>query len=865
MEWFTDRTWMYKRTNSDGSSSLEFYNNLNKWVTKKRKTILDIKCPCLKCQNGIYKDRETVQKHLLMKGFMPLYYTWSEHGEESTHNAGHSSATMEVVGDDNDGCRQMVLDSMYSSGYDPTTHLNHDSNTFEGDAPNSEANGFYDMLQAADEPLWDGEKGTHCSKLQSATSFLNWKSLYNVSTECYNHNISMVKALLPKGNKLPENFYDTKKSLEKLCLPKERIDVCKNHCMLFYKQDKTLTQCKWCGESRHKSGQNKVPHLVMTNIPIGPRLKKLYMTIKTAKDMTWHHDHKTKDGIMSHPSDGKAWKHFDSKNPDFANEIRNVRLGLCTDGFNPNNTNSNPYSLWPVFLTIYNLPPWMCMKDSFVKLCLVIPGRKSPNQNLDVFLRPLIDELKELYEEGLEVYDAYRKENFTMKAILLWTVSDFPAYAMLSGWSTHGHLDCPYCMGDTESFRLQAGRKASWFDCHRRFLPPSHPFRRDKDGFRANKSIPPSFGPPVELDGWKIYEQVYDIPSVYEGAPYNTKDRLSEFGKTHNWVKRSIFWELEYWPMLLIRHNLDVLHIEKNVFENPFQTVMDTDKTKDNINARVDLKEICNRPSLHTWEAGNNKYKKPKASYTLTKDQVNEVMNCPGKEHLKDIAQEPLTFVQSHKGYLVDGYKFHTQTSRVTQNSGVCVKGASYNGIETDYYGMLDEILEVEYHSRLGSCVVVLFKCTWFDPVKGVRVDPKTNMVDVKPKAIGCVDDPCILASQAQKVYYTPYPSKEKRLKDWWAVVKTTPRGVYALAEDSSEVGDEDNEDEEHFFQDNERLVCTSTNDLLPITHIQGNIIEEVNDISDDDREQATFEDADLDDDDDDDDDDNAEEFEYED
>ncbi|XP_076916834.1 uncharacterized protein LOC143576683 [Bidens hawaiensis] len=267
----------------------------------------------------------------------------------------------------------------------------------------------------------------------------------------------------------------------------------------------------------------------------------------------------------------------------------------------------------------------MCMKDSFVKLCLVIPGRKNPSKNLDVFLTPLIDELKELYEEGIEVYDAYRKENFTMKAILLWIVSDFPAYAMLSGWRTYGHLACPHCMGDTEAFQLHAGRKTSWFDCHRRFLPRSHPFRRDKNGFRTNKSIPTSFGPPVELDGWKIYEKVCDLPSVYEGVTYDPKKKRPEFGKSHDWVKRSIFWELEYWPMLLIRHNLDVMHIEKNVFENLFQTIMDTKKTKDNIKARLDLKEICNGPSLHTWEGDNNKHKKPKASYTLTKDQVNEV------------------------------------------------------------------------------------------------------------------------------------------------------------------------------------------------------------------------------------------------
>ena len=65
-------------------------------------------------------------------------------------------------------------------------------------------------------------------------------------------------------------------------------------------------------------------------------------------------------------------------------------------------------------------------------------------------------------------------------------------------------------------------------------------------------------------------------------------------GYTHNLVKMSIFWELPYWAILLIRHNLDVMHIEKNIFDNVFYIVMDIKaKTKDNIKARMDLKEYC--------------------------------------------------------------------------------------------------------------------------------------------------------------------------------------------------------------------------------------------------------------------------------
>jgi len=52
------------------------------------------------------------------------------------------------------------------------------------------------------------------------------------------------------------------------------------------------------------------------------------------------------------------------------------------------------------------------------------------------------------------------------------------------------------------------------------------------------------------------------------------KQKFPGFGFTHNWVKRSIFWELPYWKTNLLHHNLDVMHIEKNVFENIFNTVV---------------------------------------------------------------------------------------------------------------------------------------------------------------------------------------------------------------------------------------------------------------------------------------------------
>jgi hypothetical protein len=73
-------------------------------------------------------------------------------------------------------------------------------------------------------------------------------------------------------------------------------------------------------------------------------------------------------------------------------------------------------------------------------------------------------------------------------------------------------------------------------------------------------------------------EELHDVVSEFSDIVFGLqsgKQKFPDFGLTQNWVKRSIFWELSYWKTNLLRYNLDVMHIEKNVFENIFNTVMD--------------------------------------------------------------------------------------------------------------------------------------------------------------------------------------------------------------------------------------------------------------------------------------------------
>ena len=110
--------------------------------------------------------------------------------------------------------------------------------------------------------------------------------------------------------------------------------------------------------------------------------------------MKWHADERIDDGVLRHPADSPAWKHFDERNPSFSCDSRNVRLGLAADGFNPFRSMSISHSTWPVVLIPYNLPPWLCMKQPFLILSVLIDGPKAPGNNIDVYLQPLVEDLK---------------------------------------------------------------------------------------------------------------------------------------------------------------------------------------------------------------------------------------------------------------------------------------------------------------------------------------------------------------------------------------------------------------------------------------------------------------------------------------
>ena len=166
---------------------------------------------------------------------------------------------------------------------------------------------------------------------------------------------------------------------------------------------------------------------------------------------------------------------FNAKFQKFGDEARNVRFALSTDGMNPFGDLSSSHRTWPVILTIYNLPPWLCQKRRYLLLTMIISGPRQPSNDIDVFLEPLMEDMKILWEDGVKMMDAFLKKEFTLKAIIFVTIIDYPGLFSLSG-QIKGKLGYVVCIDGTCYTYLSASKKMV-YTRHRQFLSKKHRYQ----------------------------------------------------------------------------------------------------------------------------------------------------------------------------------------------------------------------------------------------------------------------------------------------------------------------------------------------------------------------------------------------------
>ncbi|KAK1665063.1 hypothetical protein QYE76_053222 [Lolium multiflorum] len=487
------------------------------------------------------------------------------------------------------------------------------------------------------------------TRLHVTLDYLQMKTQNKWTNSSFSKNLKFWHDRLPEGNTLPSSTEEAKKVVCPLDLPHEKYHACINDCVIYRCEYKDRTTCPVCGHGRYKVGNKKVPRKVVWYFPITPRLQRYFVDPKEAKLMQWHAERQKPEEdpemgyMLTHPSDAGQWQALDIAFPRFGGDARNIRLGMSTDGLNPFGNQSSTHSTWPVFVWPYNLPPWLCTKQRYIHLSILIQGPKQPGVDMHLYLGLLKEELDTLWKTPPRTWDAYTRTYFDMRAALITTVTDYPGYAYVSAQVGHGFNGCVKCMDDTPHLQLprDPGSSKTVYPGARRWLRLDHPWRKRGDLFNG-KDEPD--GPPRPRSG----AEIDDLLKNWKECPAPGKKRPKPEPLLGVWKARSVFHDLEYWKVLHTPHSLDVMHITKNVTKSLLGTLCNSEKSKDGPKARYDLKHFGIRKDLQAPDtdddddddeqtegtqrlrkrAKKNAVQLPAACFTTSPEELEQFFRC---------------------------------------------------------------------------------------------------------------------------------------------------------------------------------------------------------------------------------------------
>ncbi|XP_030951560.1 uncharacterized protein LOC115975061 [Quercus lobata] len=143
------------------------------------------------------------------------------------------------------------------------------------------------------------------------------------------------------------------------------------------------------------------------------------------------------------------------------------------------------------------------------------------------------------------------------------------------------------------------------------------------------------------------------------------------------WKKRSILFTLPYWEDHMLRHNLDVMHIEKNVVDNIIGTLLNLDgKTKDNLKARQDLKDMGIRSGLHLEKFGNDQTRMPHACYHMNASEKDGFLQVLKDVRVPDGYSSNISRCVKLKERKISGLKSHDNHILMQQLFPIAIRGS---------------------------------------------------------------------------------------------------------------------------------------------------------------------------------------------
>ena len=545
-------------------------------------------CPCCRCKGRTQLSLAKVKDHLINYGREPAFRVWRGPGARdasddewedelrrpATTCDGQFDAGLDMRGMVEDAFQQrddtldpvhpleadignVVIEAMnivdeLENVLDDVSDDGEDDEPMGANASGNAEEGSNDDPRRLEEAMEELYHGARSSVLAATILIMTLCTIHGVSNKFADQLFTLFREhLLPSENLLPKNYHAAKALIQKLGLNYHTIHACQAGCVLFRGQFKDATHCPRCNKPRYKDeAKRRRPWKVLRHFPLIPRLRRMFRTPAISELMSWHALNKSTDGLVRHPCDSKAWRHVhEVVDCTFGSDSRNIHLGLAADGVNPFKLQRCSWSTWPVLLLNYNIPPWLSTKNFFIMVALLIPGKQSvTSEFFDVYMEPLVEELAELWE-GVNAYDVLRdigSRTFKLRAVLLWTIHDFPGYGTVAGVAHQGYAACPVCGPQFRGEHSVELGKQTYTDT-RRWLPFDDPWRSTSmnghfNGREETRGKPNTVTAEEQLHSANSYENWLRAG--------NKEGGVGDPSKTHGVKRKSILYKLPYWKVI---------------------------------------------------------------------------------------------------------------------------------------------------------------------------------------------------------------------------------------------------------------------------------------------------------------------------
>ncbi|TYJ98366.1 uncharacterized protein E5676_scaffold232G001000 [Cucumis melo var. makuwa] len=205
--------------------------------------------------------------------------------------------------------------------------------------------------------------------------------------------------------------------------------------------------------------------------------------------------------------------------------------------------------------------------------------------------------------------------------------------------------------------------------------------------------------PPKIATSSALYGQLQIFDNCW-GKREKKKSKSHKESSNQRWKKRSIFFDIPYWKELPVRHNLDVMHVKKNVCQSIIGTLLDINgKSKDGVNARKDLQLLKIRPDLYPQDCGGRTYLPP-ALHTLWKSEKKLFCSRLYKLKLTDGYSSNISKCVSLDECKVMGLKSHDYHVLMQQLLSVVLRGLLPKGPRHEIYRLCS------YFNRLCQRII---------------------------------------------------------------------------------------------------------------------------------------------------------------